>query len=149
MTQIHIMQKGDSFWDKTIALAEKCTWRAGAALAEKMRKNDFSDTERVAAAVVDGEAAGFCTFALADEISAEYGFTPFCGFVFVDEEHRGKRLSEKMIDAVSDYAASLGYEKLYIMSGETGLYEKYGFTRLGDYMTIYGTTDGLFVKPVK
>lgn len=149
MTHIQIMQKGDICWDKTIALAERCSWHAGATLAEKMRRNDFSDTERVVAAVIDDEVAGFCTFALTDELSAEYGFTPFCGFVFVDEEHRGKRLSEKMIDAVSDYAASLGYEKLYIMSGEVGLYEKYGSTRLGDYMTIYRTTDGLFVRPVK
>lgn len=149
MTHIQIMQKGGNYWDKTIALAERCSWRAGPMLAEKMRRNDFSDTERVVAAVIDDEVAGFCTFALTDELSAEYGFTPFCGFVFVDEEHRGKRLSEKMIDAVSDYAASLGYEKLYIMSGEVGLYEKYGFTRLGDYMTIYGTIDGLFVRPVK
>ena len=149
MTHIHIIQKGDIYWDKTAALAESCSWRAGPMLAEKMRRNDFSDTERVAAAVEGTEVVGFCTFALTDEIPAEYGFTPFCGFVFVDEGHRGKRLSEKMIDAVSDYAASLGYEKLYIMSGEVGLYEKYGFTRLGDYMTIYGTTDGLFMRPVK
>ncbi len=96
MTHIQIMQKGGNYWDKTIALAERCSWHAGATLAKKMRRNDFSDTERVVAAVIDDEVAGFCTFALTDELSAEYGFT-----------------------------------------------------RLGDYMTIYGTTDGLFVRPVK
>lgn len=34
------------------------------------------------------------------------------------------------------------------MSGEVGLYEKYGFEKLGDNATIYGTTDQLFVKNI-
>lgn len=32
------------------------------------------------------------------------------------------------------------------MSGEIGLYEKYGFEKLGDHETVYGTADQLFVK---
>ena len=44
------------------------------------------------------------------------------------------------------YARELGYEKVYILSGEIGLYEKYGFEKLGDYKTIFGSIDQLFVK---
>ena len=81
-----------------------------------------------------------------DELPEEYKFTPFIGFVFVDEPYRGKRLSELMIQSAILYARELGYEKIYIMSGEIGLYEKYGFEKLGDYETIYGSIDQLFVK---
>ena len=70
----------------------------------------------------------------------------FIGFVFVDERSRGKRVFERMINAASDYARSIGYEKIYIMSGEQGLYEKYGFVNIGDFTTIYGTEDQLFQK---
>lgn len=73
-------------------------------------------------------------------------YTPFIGFVFVDERSRGERVSERMINAASDYARSIGYEKIYIMSGEQGLYEKYGFVKIGDFKTIYGTEDQLFQK---
>ena len=66
--------------------------------------------------------------------------------MFVDERFRGNRLSEKMIEAVSNYAKENGYAKIYIMSGEVGLYEKYGFDKIGDYETIYGSVDQLFVK---
>lgn len=31
------------------------------------------------------------------------------------------------------------------MSGEIGLYEKYGFIKLGDYKTVYGSIEQLFV----
>ena len=51
-----------------------------------------------------------------------------------------------MIRAATAYARELGYEKVYLMSGEKGLYEKYGFEKLGDYETIYDTVDSLFVK---
>lgn len=34
----------------------------------------------------------------------------------------------------------------YIMSGEQGLYEKYGFVKMGDFKTRYGTEDQLFQK---
>ena len=49
-----------------------------------------------------------------------------------------------MIQQTLSYAKSIGYRTVYIMSGEHGLYEKYGFKKLGDFQTIYGTTDQLF-----
>ena len=51
-----------------------------------------------------------------------------------------------MIVAASDYARSIGYKTLYILSGEQGLYEKYGFVKIGDLETIYGGIDQLFYK---
>lgn len=63
--------------------------------------------------------------------------------------HIGKRLSEMMIQGIFSYAKEIGYEKIYIMSGEIGLYEKYGFVKLGDYETIYGSIDQLFVRSIE
>lgn len=112
-----------------------------------MKNNEFAEWERVFAACVDGKVVGFCTLAEKDELPQKYEFTPFIGFVFVDEQYRGKRLSELMLKSATSYACKLGYKKIYIMSGEIGLYEKYGFKKLGDYETIYGSIDQLFVKP--
>ena len=146
MTEVHLMTQGHRYWEETISLAENCSWKAGPFLAEKMRKNEFQEWERVCAACVDRKVAGFCTVAEKDELPDKYPFTPFIGFVFVDEAYRGNRLSEMMIQNAVSYARKAGYEKIYIMSGEIGLYEKYGFVKLGDYETIYGTVDQLFVK---
>ena len=73
-------------------------------------------------------------------------YTPFIGFMFVDEKCRGQRVSEKLIEVASEYAKTIGYETIYIMSGEVGLYEKYGFEKISDEETIYGTVDQLFQK---
>ena len=133
-------------WDKAISFAENCSWKAGVYLAKMMRNKEFSEAERVLIAIEDDEIIGYCTFAMKDELSDDAEYTPFVGFVFVDEESRGKRVSERMINAASDYARSIGYEKIYIMSGEQGLYEKYGFVKIGDFKTRYGTEDQLFQK---
>ena len=50
-----------------------------------------------------------------------------------------------MIGAALEYAKTIGYDKVYIMSGEKGLYEKYGFSYMGDFESIYGGKDQLFV----
>lgn len=149
MIGIYQMTAGHEYWDTIAVFAENCSWRAGKALAMLMRSGGLADDERVFAAVEDGEPVGFCTFSRKDELPDKYDFTPFIGFVFVDEKHRGRRLSEKMIHAVIDYARSLGHERIYIMSGEIGLYEKYGFEKLGDYETIYGSVDQLFVRSTR
>lgn len=138
------MHKDHNLWNKTISFAQSCSWKAGPLLAELMQENAFKDWERVIVAVEDDSVIGFCTFTEKDELPEEYSYSPFIGFVFVDEKYRGKRISEAMIRCVLSYAESIGFRTVYIMSGERGLYEKYGFKKIGDFYTIYGTTDQLF-----
>ena len=142
--EIQMMQKGHSLWDKTISYAQSCSWKAGPCLAERMKANAFKDWERVVVAVENETIIGYCAFSERDELPEEYAYSPFIGFVYVDERHRGKRISEKMIQQIISYAKSIGYQTVYITSGEQGLYEKYGFEKLDDFLTIYGTEEQLF-----
>ena len=146
MLTIHLIRQGHPFWNTTIRFARDCSWRAGHVLAERMKANAFRDWERVIVAVKEGSIVGYCTFAEQDELPEEYGYSPFIGFVFVEEEHRGKRISQRMIEAALRYAKGLGHGTVYLMSGEQGLYEKYGFARIGEYETVYGTRDQLFSR---
>ena len=142
--EIYTMTDTHENWESVAAFAEKCSWRAGKYLAELMRGSSFRDRERVFAAFEKGRPVGFCTLTEKDELAPKYPYTPLIGFVFVDEAHRGKRISEKMIRKVFSYARIIGYDKVYIMSGEKGLYEKYGFSLMGEYETIHGNTEQLF-----
>lgn len=143
--EIQTLTNTNEKWENVAAFAEKCSWRAGKYLAEQMRSNSFKDWERVFAAFEGGEPVGFCTLTEKDELDPKYPYSPLIGFVFVDEAHRGRRISEKMIRKILGYARIIGYNKVYIMSGEKGLYEKYGFVRMGEYDTIYGEKEQLFV----
>ena len=144
MADIHLLRQGHPLWENTASFARDCSWRAGPVLAERMRINAFQSWERVIAAEEGGSVIGFCTFTEKDELPDRYGFSPFIGFVFVDETHRGRRVSQQMIETALPYARDLGYGAVYLMSGERGLYEKYGFLKMGEYETVFGTTDRLY-----
>ena len=148
MIEIKVIEPGYKVWNDTIKFAKGCSWRAGIYLAKKMEDNDFEENERVLVAMYDGNIAGFCTYANKDELPSEYEFTPFVGFMFVDEIYRGNRLSEKLINCACDLALKQGFSRMYILSGEIGLYEKYGFTKMGKYKTIYDSIDQLFYKDI-
>ncbi|WP_303834128.1 GNAT family N-acetyltransferase [Ruminococcus flavefaciens] len=143
--EISIMTAEHEKWEAAAEFAENCSWRAGKELARLMGGDAFADWERVFTAFEDGSPVGFCTLTEKDQLLPKYPYTPLIGFVFVDEAHRGKRISQKLIEAALGYAKSIGYNKVYIMSGEKGLYEKYGFVSMGDYETIYGETEQLLV----
>ncbi len=146
--QIYEITSTHKYWNDAIDFAENCSWRAGKSLATLMKENQFLDWERVFVACVEEKIVGYCTFAQKDELPEQYNFSPFIGFVFVDEKYRGNRISEQMINSVIAYAVKLGIEKIYIMSGERGLYERYGFEKIGDFETIHNTVDQLFVKTI-
>lgn len=133
-------------WERTIAFAQSCSWRAGPYLASLMRKNAFTDWERVFVALEGDELAGYCTLAKTDTIPAA-PYTPYTGFVFVSERFRGARVSEKMLAATEATARALGFSTMHIVSGEKGLYEKYGYAPLknvSDYKP--GSDEVIFAK---
>lgn len=138
----------DPLWEKVIWYANDCPWEAGPILAEKMIQNNFSDWERVFVAIEDDKIVWFCTFTKDDGIpNCEYA--PFVGFIFVDEGYRGQRLSERLIDSVEEYAKTLDFKNLYIVSDHRWLYEKYGFKKIDESIDAHGRRETIFCKTIK
>ena len=138
----------DPLWEKVIWYANDCPWEAGPILAEKMIQNNFSDWERVFVAIEDDKIVWFCTFTKEGWIS-DCEYAPFVGFMFVDEGYRGKRLSERLIDSVEDYAKILDFKNLYIVSDHRWLYEKYGFNKIDERIDAQGRRETIFCKTIK
>jgi len=128
---IQTLTNDDALWLPLADFADACSWPAGPVMAKQMRANAFLEWERVFAAVEDGRFAGFCNFTAHDCLPDE-PYTPYIGYVFVDEAFRGQRISEQMIQAVLAYAKTLGHDKVYLVSDHVGLYEKYGFVKIDE-----------------
>ena len=120
---------------------------AGPYLAEKIGKSDFFPWERLIIAEEWNQIKGFCTFTKEDWIP-DCPYSPFIGFVFVDEEFRGQRLSEKMIHEAEKYAKALSYAQVYIVSDHQGLYEKYWYTKCDVKTDEFGRSETIFVKEI-
>lgn len=111
--KIQAINNDHPMWEKTITLAENCSWEAGQRLAARMRNEDFSDWERVFAAEDDGSVIGFCVFEEKGYIPESFDCSPFINFVFVDERFRGQRISGMMIGSIFSVSTRAG-------SGQTG-----------------------------
>jgi len=144
--EVIAITSGHALWHETAAFADACSWRGGQQLAAQMRQNQFHSWERVFVLREDTQMIGFCTLTEKDELPAEYEFTPLIGSVFIAEAFRGQRRSALLIAAATAYAREIGFREIYVMSGETGLYEAYGFSPVGMYPTVFGTTEQLFVR---
>ncbi len=121
----------DDIWESVAQYAYDCSWSAGKNMARQMIANNFSDWERVFAALDGNNIAGYCTLAKTDCIP-DVPYTPYIGFMFVGEQYRGNRLSEKLINFSLEYANKSGFDKVYLVSDHINLYEKYGFVKIDE-----------------
>lgn len=107
-------------------------WGAGQFLYSLLREGKLKETVGQTALVPmlveeeTGELMAFCTFAPLDDIQPTK-LTPWIGFVYTFPEYRGRRLAGKLLDYAESLATAMGREYVYISTGHTGLYEKYGY----------------------
>ena len=142
---IKTLTSADELWSKVKKYAENCSWGAGKALAQMMDKGAFQDWERVVAALDGEEICGYCTIAKTDCIP-DVDYTPYIGFLFVDEAYRGNRLSRQIILHAMDYLKSVGFEKVYLVSDHVNLYEKYGFQVIDRKMAPWGEEEKIYMQ---
>ena len=135
----------DELWCKVRNYAENCSWKAGKVLANTMDSNAFQDWERVIVALDNGKICGYCTAAKTDCIP-NVPYTPYIGFLFVDEAYRGNRLSQQIISYAMDYLKSVGFDKAYLVSDHVNLYEKYGFRVIDRKIAPWGSEEKIYMQ---
>lgn len=145
--KIEKIDKESIYYNKLIDYAKSCSWIAGPHLADMLEQDAFYGWESAFAAVLDGQIVGYCTFMKTDYYP-ENRYFPWISTIFVDEEHRGKRISEKMINEVIAYAKEHNFFKVYIPSDMLGFYEKCGFERIDELENYGGDVDYIFRKDI-
>lgn len=140
-----MITSSDPMWNQVRDYAKNCTWRAGKALADAMYNNLFTAWERVIVALEHHEICGYCTVAKTDCIP-DVSYTPYIGYLFVGEEYRGKRLSQKLIQYSMDYLKSIGFDRVYIVSDHENLYEKYGFVIIDRKTAPWGAVEKIYMQ---
>lgn len=133
----------DALWDEVKRYAAACSWRAGKSLAQEMQNHAFSDWERVFVLHENGNIYGYCTVAKKDCIP-NLTYTPYIGYLFVDEKKRGHRMGQKLILAAMDYLRNVGFHEVYLVSDHENLYEKYGFSVICRAAAPWGAVEKIY-----
>lgn len=145
--KIHMISKTDALWISIADYAETCSWDACARMATFMRENKFVDWEKVFVVEENGVFMGFCALIKPKGFpGSEYN--PLLKWLFVEEQYRGQRLSQKLIEAAAEYAKELGYDQIFLTTWHKGLYEKYGFVKICEKEVRDGYFEGIYVKKI-
>ncbi|MCM1189653.1 MAG: GNAT family N-acetyltransferase [bacterium] len=135
----------DAIWKKVIQFSQNCSWGAGKSLSQNMSDNIFTDWERVIIALQGDDIAGYCTVAKNDCIP-NVPYTPYIGYLFVDEKYRGHRLSQKLISYAMTYLRAAGFSRVFLVSDHENLYEKYGFEVIDQKPAPWGEIEKIYMR---
>ena len=140
------VEKDTELAKSLLEFVENCSWLdAKAHIAQMIRTWAFTDWEAMFAAVKGGKIVGMTSLMKTDYYPLPEIFS-WVSCVFVSEDCRGQRISEKLIDHANRYAKAHGFARSYIPTEYVGLYEHYGYHYLKDIVNYGGGVDHLFVK---
>ena len=127
----------------------KCEWGAGQYLHQLLSENSLKKMvgeEALVPMLVEGnELIAFCTFAPLDDIQPT-DLSPWIGFLYTFPEYRSHRYAGLLLDYAESIATVMGKEYIYISTGHTGLYEKYGYEFFGMLKDIGGEDSRVYRK---
>ncbi|MGN0666645.1 MAG: GNAT family N-acetyltransferase [Huintestinicola sp.] len=147
--EIRKVDKDTELAEKLILFVEHFSWEdVKEHILQMLRTWAFTDWETVFVAIADGQIVGMTTIMKTDYYPLPEIY-PWISSVFVSEDYRGHRISEKLIDFANEYAKANGFDRTYIPSEHIGLYEKYGYRYLKDIVNYGNGTDRLYVKELK
>lgn len=116
------------YWIEQIGTSD---WSAGKFLYELLSENRLKElcgeSTRVYMLADGDNLAAFCALEELDDVR-DTSLGPWIGFVYTFPQYRGHRYMGILLDTAYEAARADGAKQIYISTGETGLYEKYGYT---------------------
>lgn len=142
------VDSGTELADELLRFIEGCSWNeVKAHMVDLVKNARFTDWETMIVAKADGRIVGMTSVMKEDYYDLPEIY-PWVSSVFVTEEYRGHRVSEKMISFANDYLRRQGFRKSYIPSSHVGFYERYGYSYVKDIINYGGGCEHLFVKNI-
>lgn len=147
----YFTSENQAYWLEEI---RKSDWGAGQFLYSLLRDGKLKDTVGQTALVpmlIDEETnklVSYCTFAPLDDIQPTE-LSPWIGFVYTFPEYRGHRYAGQVIRFAESLATVMEKEYIYISTGHTGLYEKYGYEFFQFCKDIEGETSRVYRKALQ
>ena len=128
---------------------KKSGWAAGDLLYDMLCKGTAKEVLGESTKIfllTDGDKLiSFCTLSETDDIRPTE-LTPWIGFVFTFPEYRGHHMAQLLTGTVEFRAYESGYDRVYISTDHTGLYEKYGYELYGSGKTVTGEESRIYTK---
>ena len=125
MIDLQKVDKGTPLANDLLNFVKNFSWLDVKEHTVRMLENwEFEEWETPFAAILNGQIIGMVTIMKSDYYPLPEIF-PWISTLFVSENHRGNRISKKLIDFANQYAKNIGFEKTYIPTEYIGLYSAF------------------------
>lgn len=142
------VEKDTDIAKELLDFIKNCSWlEVKEHLAMMVDNWNFTEWETMFVATVNGKIVGMCSIMKTDYYPLSE-FYPWISSVYVRDDFRGNRISEKLIEFSNNYAKEIGFDKTYIPTEFEGLYEKYGYQFIKEITNYGGGIDRLLVKEI-
>lgn len=146
LIEIQKVDKDTETMDKLLDFVENFSWVEVKDHTIWTIKNwVYKEWETPFVATIDGRIVGMVTIMKSDYYPLPEIY-PWISTLFVTEEYRGHKISEKLIDFANNYAKEIGFDRTYIPTEYVGLYEKYGYCYIKDIVNYGNGIDRLYAK---
>lgn len=127
--------------DHWLGEIRRSPWPAAAFLAAFLEREgafaaQFGERATVLLLTDGDHLASFCTYAARDEVD-DPALTPWIGFAFTFDDYRGRRCLGRLIEQAVERARREGYPRIYVSTDLVGMYEKYGFSYVGQGRSVW------------
>lgn len=147
--EIKKVDKDTDLANKLICFVENFSWEdVKEHMSGILRAWRLTDWETPFAAIVNAQIVGM-VFVMKTDYYPLPEIYPWISGIFVAEDYRGHRISEKLIDFANAYAKENGFDRTYIPSEHVGLFEKYGYRYVKNIVNYGNGKDRLYVKEIK
>ncbi len=131
---------------------KKSDWGAGQYLYDLLSNDKLKElcgeTTKVFLLTSKQQLVSFCTLAEVDDVR-DTELNPWIGFVYTFPQYRGNRYMGILLEFAYVTAKSDGARHIYISTGETGLYEKYGYSFCQIMKDMHGEDSRIYRIDVK
>ena len=74
---------------------------------------------------------------------------PWFACLFIEEDERGKRLSNKLFEHAKVEAKNAGFKTIYLTTDHAALYEKFGWEHMEDGYDLSGKKSRIYMLSTK
>lgn len=143
--EIKLLENDEELKKRVIRYAENCVWDAGENFSLYLKNGLYTDWERAVVALDGEKIAGYCNV-LKEDCLPGLPYSPYIGYLFVDEAYRGQRLSQEITRFAEDYLRSVGFSAVYLITEHNNLYEKYGYVYKESKLSPWGEVEKIYEK---